>query len=105
VFIRQDLAIQQQLVQSVHATFEMSQKTVYEGDIPSVVLIGVPHQKALERVLKKLRDHSIEHSCFVEPDFDMGLSAVATIPLGPEQRSILKNYEPWKPEKVNALGK
>jgi hypothetical protein len=70
---------------------------------PSVVLIGVPHQKALERVIRKLEANRIEAVSFVEPDFDMGLSAVATVPLNAEQRLVLKNYETWK-EKRNVIG-
>lgn len=75
-----------------------------DGSVPSIVLIGVPHQRALERVLKKLQGLSIGHQSFIEPDFDMGLSAVATVPLAPEQREHLMKYEPWK-EHHNALGK
>jgi hypothetical protein len=70
---------------------------------PSVVLIGVPNQKALERVIRKLEANRIEAVSFVEPDFDMGLSAVATVPLNAEQRLVLKNYETWK-EKRNVIG-
>jgi hypothetical protein len=81
----------------------MASKIGFNGEPPSVVLIGVPHQKALERVLKKLTDHSIGHARFDEPDFAMGLSAVATVPLLPEQREKLMKYEPWK-DKNNALG-
>ena len=65
--------------------------------IPSIVLIGVPNKKALERVIQKLKFNNIDHTPFYEPDWDMGLSAVATSPnLTYEQRSALKNYSIWR---------
>jgi hypothetical protein len=54
-------------------------------------------------VIRKLEANRIEAVSFVEPDFDMGLSAVATVPLNAEQRLVLKNYETWK-EKRNVIG-
>jgi hypothetical protein len=65
--------------------------------IPSIVLIGVPNKKALERVIYKLRTNNIEHTPFFEPDWEMGLSAVATTPnLSNEQRNALRNYAIWR---------
>lgn len=62
---------------------------------PSIVLIGVPDKSALERVIQKLKHYRIEFSVFDEPDHDLGLTAVSTIPLTPEQRSVLQNYKLW----------
>lgn len=62
---------------------------------PSIVLIGVPNKSALERVIQKLQDNSIDHSPFYEPDGDEGLTAVATVPLTEEQRAVLRNYRLW----------
>jgi hypothetical protein len=61
--------------------------------VPHIVLIGVPNQKALERVIQKLQDNHIEFSSFVEPDNDLGLTAVATVPLAAAQRETLQNYK------------
>lgn len=70
---------------------------------PSVVLIGVPHQKALDKVIQKLQNNNIKFTEFHEPDWDMGLSAVATTPnLNCIQRNILQKYSLWK-EKSNVL--
>lgn len=62
---------------------------------PSIVLIGVPNRRALERVIEKLRLHRIEFSPFFESDGDMGLSAVATVPLSEDERALLQNYKLW----------
>lgn len=64
-------------------------------ETPSIVLIGVPDKKALERVINKLIAHSIDFSDFYETDNDIGLSAVATVPLTEEQREALRNYKLW----------
>lgn len=63
--------------------------------VPSIVLVGVPNTKALERVIEKLTLHRIDFSAFNEPDDDLGLTAVATVPVTAEQRIVLKNYRLW----------
>ena len=62
---------------------------------PSIVLVGVPSEKALQRVITKLNLNNIDFSAFYEPDNDMGLSAVATVPLTEGQRAALGNYKLW----------
>ena len=62
---------------------------------PSIVTVGVPNIKALERVIEKLTLHRIEFSVFNEPDNDLGLTAVATVPLDVEQKAVLRNYRLW----------
>jgi len=75
----------------------VSHPHIDKNAIPSIVLIGVPNKKALERVIVKLRANNIEHSPFFEPDWDMGLSAVATTTnLSDEQRNALRNYAIWR---------
>ena len=77
------ITIAQQLVQSNHATFAMASalSRSIDGDTPSIVLIGVPNKKALERVIDKLINNRIDFSDFHEPDYDLGLTAVATVPV------------------------
>lgn len=70
-------------------------------ETPSIVLIGVPHKKALERVINKLIAHSIDFSDFYEPDHGIGLSAVATVPLTEEQHAALRNYKLWNESTFN----
>jgi hypothetical protein len=85
-------------VQSNHATFEVGRRLSFDSQSrPSLIVIGVPDQKALLRVVTKLQDHNIDHQQFIEPDFDIGLSAVATVPLNEEQRGVLRNYRLWNP--------
>jgi len=65
------------------------------GQIPFLVLIGVPDKAALFRVINKLNDNAIGHEVFYEPDDNLGLTAVATYPLTQEQRRCLSNYRLW----------
>ena len=97
MFVRQDIPLAQQVVQSNHATFEVARRLQSPNldETPSCIVIGVPDKPALFRVIEKLRKHEIGHQVFYEPDFDMGLSAVATVPLVQEQRYPLSNYKLW----------
>lgn len=101
VFIRQDLPLAQQLVQSCHATHAMATQnhSCNTEEIPSTIVIGVPNQKALLRVIKKLQKNNIKFAEFHEPDFDMGLSAIATVPLVWSERQCLKDYSIWREPK------
>lgn len=63
--------------------------------IPYLVLIGVPDKTALFRVINKLNDSAIGHEVFYEPDDNLGLTAIATVPLTQEQRRCLSNYRLW----------
>ena len=88
----------QQIIQTSHATYKMAVLHPFQDKTitPNIVLIGVPNQQALERVIQKLNSNSITHTPFFEPDRDMGLSAVATTPnLTVEQRRALRNYVIW----------
>jgi hypothetical protein len=94
------------MVQSNHATFEVARRLPQPQDLdvtPSCITIGVPDKTALFRVIEKLRAKGIDHQVFYEPDFGMGLSAVATAPLVQEQRRALSNYRLWQePEQANS---
>lgn len=101
MFVRQDISLAQQIVQSNHATFEVARRLPKDfHEIPYLVLIGVPDKNALFRVVQKLQTNDIGHQVFYEPDDNMGLSAVATVPLSQEQRKVLSNYRLWKEETV-----
>jgi hypothetical protein len=60
--------------------------------IPNIVVIGVPDLKALERVLAKLKLNQIQHFAWTEPDYDLGMTAIATVPLDEKRKQCLMNY-------------
>ena len=87
------------MVQSNHATHTMaSRAAAYSVDgIPNLIMIGVPDLRALNRVAAKLADNAIPHCAWTESDFDLGFTAIATVPLTADQKKPLANYRLWKP--------
>lgn len=95
IFVRQDVPLEQQIIQSNHATLEMS--AMYEGnDISYIVLIGVPGESELHDVIHLLEDSAIQHAAFTDNDFDFKMAAVVTVPLEEDQRALLKSYHLWR---------
>lgn len=93
VFVRQDVPIPQQLVNASHAAYHVAALCRLGEGVPSLVAIGVPHAKAMSKVLAKLRDSQLAHFAWTDPDFsDLGVTSVATSPLSDQQRAALRNY-------------
>ena|ERR1043166_2358950 len=65
-------------------------------ETPNIVFVGVPDLQSLNKTLKKLKDNRIPHYPWHEPDFDLGFTAISTIPLTVEQKQVLSNYRLWK---------
>lgn len=61
--------------------------------IPNLVWVGLPNTASLEKTIQKLKSNQIPFFKWEEPDFDYGLTAVATIPLTQEQKQVLVNYK------------
>jgi hypothetical protein len=95
VFIRQDLSLADQLVHSSHAVFHMGAEFGPVAGIPSLVMIGIPHKTAMNRVITKLKQQQLPHYLWSDPDFDLGVTAIATIPLSPQMKESLRNYRLW----------
>lgn len=64
--------------------------------LPNIVVIGVPNKEALERVSAKLVAHGIRAYAYDEPDYQMGFTALATVPLTVEEKGVLSNYRLWR---------
>lgn len=60
--------------------------------IPNLVYIGLPNKKSLLRTIRKIKAHAVPHSIWEEPDWNMGLSAVATAPISGSIRDIFYEY-------------
>ena len=70
-------------------------------DTPSLVLVGVPNKSALEAVMERLARYRIPFESFEEPDYDLGLTAVATYPItNKKQRRALGTYAVWTPQEL-----
>lgn len=97
IFVRQDIPIEQQIIQTAHATIEMTKLCKIE-DIPYVVMIGIPDEVWMGSVIKHLKALKIEHAEFLDTDFDFGVASVVTVPLTEDQRTHLRHYPLWRPK-------
>lgn len=95
VFVRQDLSLADQLVHSNHAVFHMANLMSPGYGKPSLVVIGVPHEASMRKVIAKLKEFQLSHYEWIDPDFDKGVTAIATIPLSVTQKESLRNYRLW----------
>lgn len=91
IFVRQDIPLEQQIIQTNHATQQMSAKYRRTG-IPNIVLIGVPGETELRNVITHLTEHNIKFVAFEDNDFDFKQAAVVTVPLDIKQKQFLRGY-------------
>lgn len=99
IFIRQDIPLSTQLVHSCHAAFHAGQFVGFDSvGIPNLVIIGVPHTTALNKVVAKVKEHQLQHYIWADPDDDFGATAVATLPLDTTSKEALRNYRLWRHE-------
>lgn len=82
-------------MQACHAVYELV-SIRHEHGIPNMVVIGVKNQFKLKRVVEKLKLNQIPHYAWSEPDYDYGLTSVATAPLSLEEKVVLKEYQVLK---------
>ena len=76
----------------------MAKRLTDYNETPSVVLIGIPDKSALETVIERLQRYGIDYEAFYEPDYALGLTAVATYPItNKKQRKALGTYKLWTP--------
>ena len=97
VFIRRDIPLSWQIVQSNHATFELGLKLSRKyAQPPSIVLIQIRDEKELIKAYEKILSHNIHCEMFHEPYKDTGATSFATEPIMHDQRSLFSKYQLWK---------
>lgn len=64
--------------------------------VPNLVYIGLPSKESLQKTIRKIKSHAIPHAIWEEPDWNMGLSAVATAPISGSIRDVFYNYRTFK---------
>ena len=79
----------------------MAKRLTEYSEIPSLVLIGTPDKSDLETDIARLQRYGIKYEAFYEPDYDLGLTAVATYPItNNKQRRALGTYKLWSPQEL-----
>lgn len=97
VFIRKDIPLSWQIVQSNHATFELGLKLSRKYAVPpSIVLIQIRDEKELLKAYEKILSHNIHCEMFHEPYQQTGATSFATEPITQNQRSLFSKYQLWK---------
>lgn len=97
VFIRSDLPIEQQIVQSCHAALEAGHSFDRKSNEPSsLIMLQIPNKEKLEAAMNRTVDSGIRCEPFYEPDWDYGFTAFATEPITKDQRKTFSKYKLWK---------
>lgn len=90
LFVRSDLSIPQQIVQTAHAVDEIGMRHKSDGT-NYMVLCDANDADHLTSIAEHLDMHKIDYEMFFEPDIDQ-YTAIATQPLKGEQRIPLKKF-------------
>ena len=96
LFVRQDLPVVHQIIQTNHATQQITALYRSDGGIPNLVLVGVADLEALHKVQKKLQESRIPHYAYNEPDDEMGFTAICTAAISGEQRTTLRHFKLYR---------
>lgn len=93
VIVREDISLEQQIVQACHAALEAGFAFVAPAVTSSLIVLTVPDREALLQAQERLQRYGIAHEMFFEPDGGMGYSALATEPiLEKKKRFVFKRY-------------
>lgn len=94
VLVREDIPLEQQLVQACHAASEAGAS--FNGGIrnSSLIVCTVPDRAALLAARERLARYGIQTLMFFEPSWDMGHSALATQPITARKQRFAMNIYP-----------
>lgn len=96
VIVRQDLSLEQQMVQAIHAAMAA---TADHGGLKNdtrLAVVAVKNQAQLLEWAGRLERQGIAFSLFQEPDHGIGSSALATAPGAYETFKALRRLPLWK---------
>ena len=97
VLVREDISLEQKLVQVGHAVLEAGFRFQQPEQTASLIVLSVPDKDALVQAASRLTAKGIDHYLFHEPDFGMEHSALATRPLSAKaERHLMRKYPLFK---------
>ena len=94
LFVREDLSVPQQIVQTSHAVNFLNHAHPHNHD-SHFVLCGTKSEDELIRVSEDLMMSDIKFQMFFELDIN-GYTAIATVPLKGNERKPMKRYNTLK---------
>lgn len=92
LFIREDLSIPQQIIQTAHATDELSKRIEPTESTNFMVLFAAKCEEELIKIAEWLKSHSIDFELFFEPDIQ-AYTSIATEPLVGSKRELFKGFK------------
>ena len=96
VFVREDMPVVQQIVQTGHACAEVGQAFGNQKDC-HLILIGVKDEESLCTVLNYVARHGIRFKIFFEPDsWANSYTALATEPIEESMQFLFKQFNLWR---------
>jgi hypothetical protein len=94
VLVREDIPLEQQMVQACHAALEAGHAFDAPPTTSSLIVCTVPDREALLAASERLVRYGIRSEMFFEPDWEMGFSALATEPLTERKKRFAMNIYP-----------
>lgn len=103
MFIRTDIPIAQQIVQSNHASLEAGLKAGQSNQYSqtsSIILIAIKNEYQLKKAYEQITAQGIPCEIFFEPDshlgYPPGYTSFATLPVTEDQRPAFRKYRLWQ---------
>ncbi len=94
VIVRTDMPKIHQAVQAGHAAQEAAKRFGKTPRINNLIYLQVPDKESLIAAMENLGMNEIDFVPFYEPDYNRGLTAIATDYLtNRKQRDVLKSYQ------------
>jgi len=97
IFIRQDLSKEQQVVQAAHVTLLLGTSPIKEDPTKlNFVVCGVKDKTELEQVEAFINEHEVTTVKFIEPDLNNEPTAIASYPMGINQKRFMRRFKTLK---------
>lgn len=94
VLVREDISLEQQMVQACHAASEAGFAFPAPPVTSSLIVCTVPDRAALLAARERLARYGIRNEMFFEPSWEMGHSALATEPISQRKQRFAMNIYP-----------
>lgn len=95
--VRTDMDLADQIVQIGHACLEAGRRFGWPREPVTLVVCGVDSARQLRDVLEDARLSDIATAAFVEPDRNLGLTALCTEPIDPRSARCFRRLSLWRP--------
>ena len=96
-FIRTDLSIEDQIVQTAHSALEAGRELGTPNTHTHLILLEIKSQDALIKFSEQLKKKGIKFHMFYEPDDNIGYTSLTTEPLyDTEQMEIFSRFSLFK---------